>query len=691
MQLSLSLKGNAYLTKKDKQELDKQIEDMIQEHSGNSKEINKFVFDSVTALTASESRSSELSEQGMFKRFLGGVTGKNQRIQSEIDNGLARAQYASQQTIQKLAEQNLMSFELITTVNNKLNSSVVEIESEINNIYETLIAFFKYSKSQIIQLENRVDRLEKNVNLLNWVNTIEYQMYNEIEYMELNKIEKIVCLVRDFYDITKGSWTTSELLLLKSALSEMELSPKEDISYKEFIYYVSENKKIYNKLIHDDFEDIASIDFNQISIISGLCKVRLLETSEKYIVNTVKSQLRNYGVDKEDENLRYSIVENYLRETAFININSQVNLFDFIIELLLNISTTEYIVSEMYINSVLDFENMELEKLNKYAQKGNTEAQFNLGMHYCDGECIVQDYNQAVYWFSKAAEQGNTRSQFNLGICFDSGKGVVQDYNQAAQWYNKASEQGDANSQTNLAFYYANGQGVEEDYNQASILWEKAAKQGNSAAQCNLGICYEKGIGVSKDINQALYWYNQAAEQGYEDAQCQLGECYFDGKGVVQDYNQAVEWFRKAAERGYAYGQFALGCCYYNGDGLLKDYDEAAEWFSKAAEQGNAQAQYSLGLYYYEGLGKEKDYKQAVNWYKKAAEQGDAIAQNALGSCFYDGNVVAQDYTQAFYWYKKSAEQGIATAQERLGDCYNLGRGVAQDHQQSSYWYRKNR
>jgi TPR repeat protein len=34
-------------------------------------------------------------------------------------------------------------------------------------------------------------------------------------------------------------------------------------------------------------------------------------------------------------------------------------------------------------------------------------AQFNLGNMYNYGKGVIQDYNQAVYWYRKAAEQGN--------------------------------------------------------------------------------------------------------------------------------------------------------------------------------------------------------------------------------------------------------------------------------------------
>ena len=198
MELTITNAEITSLEETEKNEIDKEIDRIINQHKNNRYEVNRLVFESVAALTQSENYSNELNSQGILKRFWGGITGKNRKLQQKIDNGLARAQYASQRTLKKLAEQNLMSFELITAVNNKLNSSIIEVEQEINKRYGTLVICFKQTRSDIIKLENRVNRLEKNVKLFNWQNSIEYQMWNGIEYSELDTISKIAGILEDF-------------------------------------------------------------------------------------------------------------------------------------------------------------------------------------------------------------------------------------------------------------------------------------------------------------------------------------------------------------------------------------------------------------------------------------------------------------------------------------------------------------
>lgn len=249
MSMELKIIDPSALSQDDRAELDANIESLIAGYKNNRQEINRLVFESVSAMTTGEEYERQLSSKKGLRRFIGGITGSNKAIQDKINSNRAMAQYAAQQTLQRLAEQNLMSFDLITAVNNKLNASVVAIESEINEVYATLAAFFKQSRSDVIQLENRVERLERNVNLLNWQNSIEYQMFDGVEYADLDDTTKIVCLVRDFYDITKGNWTTSDLLLLKTAMGTIGISPRANIGLFDFIRFVDKNSYLRQHLL----------------------------------------------------------------------------------------------------------------------------------------------------------------------------------------------------------------------------------------------------------------------------------------------------------------------------------------------------------------------------------------------------------------------------------------------------------
>ena len=323
------------------------------------------------------------------------------------------------------------------------------------------------------------------------------------------------------------------------------------------------------------------------------------------------------------------------------------------------------------------------------AQKGSSEAQFNLGAMYQLGRGVEQDCTQAVYWYRKAAEQGDAGAQFSLGAMYTKGLGVKRDQTEAFNWYRKAAEQGHAGAQFNLGLMYEKGQGVEQDYAQAVNWYRKAAEQGNAGAQCNLGVMYAKGLGVKRDQTEAFNWYHKAAEQGDTVAQSNLGVMYQYGLSVKQDVAQAVNWYRKAADKSHANAQFNLGTMYAKGLGVEQDNAQAVYWFRKAAEQGDAGAQCNLGVMYEHGLGVEQDDAQAVYWFRKAAEQGDADAQFNLGTMYAKGRGVKQDDAQALIWYRKGAEQGDAGAQFQMGKMYAKGKGVEANDVEAFNWYLK--
>jgi TPR repeat protein len=76
------------------------------------------------------------------------------------------------------------------------------------------------------------------------------------------------------------------------------------------------------------------------------------------------------------------------------------------------------------------------ERLLEKAQKGDTDAQFELGKNYETGRIgLPKDLGQAERWYRQAADGGDPFAAASLGILFNFGKGVTQDYVQAYMWY----------------------------------------------------------------------------------------------------------------------------------------------------------------------------------------------------------------------------------------------------------------
>ena len=670
--------GNEVFTIDEQTELEKQIDHVIAAHKNNRREINRLVFECTSALTAADDASHELASKGFFSRFIGAITGSNKRLQDKINRNTRAAQYASQVTMQKLAEQNLMTVDLLTAVNNKLNASIDAVNEKFKEQFVILGKFILKTRGDMISLSLRMDKVEWNVKLLNWQASVEYLKLNGVEYSDLDDAGKIVCLARDFYDLTGGNWTTSDLLLLKAAMGQIGMAPKKEMNIFDTLKTIADTPVLQEKLLnHHGIKPIS--DPSYLISMGTLEKLNALADKERYVVDIVAANYKNHGVTMGADEIRGDLAKDYMRQQANVNLNTHVGAYDFLLDLLYNLS-------ESTAEGLLQ---CKVEWVQKAAEQEDAHAQTELGTMYKNSTGVEPSDEKALKPYQKAAEQGDADAQYHLGFMYQYGRGVERSYEKAREWYLKAAEQGLAHAQYNLGRMYQYGRGVERSYEKAAEWFLKAAEQGLARAQKNLGNMYSNGTGVEQSYEKAAEWFLKAAEQGDADAQCKLGVMYEHGTGVEQSYEKAVEWYLKAAEQGLARAQNNLGNMYYNGRGVEQSYEKAVEWVLKAVEQGLARAQCNLGTMYHNGTGVEQSDEKAVEWYLKAAKQGLDWAQNVLGVMYEHGWGVERSYEKAVEWYLKAADQGFDAAQYNLGRMYEYGTGVEQSFEKALEWYQK--
>ena len=725
--------GNEVFTIDEQTELEKQIDHVIAAHKNNRQEINRLVFECTSALTAADDASHELASKGFFSRFIGAITGSNKRLQDKINRNTRAAQYASQVTMQKLAEQNLMTVDLLTAVNNKLNASIDAVNEKFKEQFVILGKFILKTRGDMISLSLRMDKVEWNVKLLNWQASVEYLKLNGVEYSDLDDAGKIVCLARDFYDLTGGNWTTSDLLLLKAAMGQIGMAPKKEMNIFDTLKTIADTPVLQEKLLnHHGIKPIS--DPSYLISMGTLEKLNALADKERYVVDVMAANYKNHGVTMGADEIRGDLAKDYMRQQANVNLNTHVGAYDFMLDLLYNLSesTAEGLLQCKDDKGLMhlfltDHTKKAYEQIREAADEGNAIALYMMAAYFSQGygvqpinkqkriEYLKKSYeagyavagydvaaslpdgspeqdeirNHAKDKILELANEGDAFAQTNAAWGYREGYGTAVDAFEAVKWYQKAAKQGYAGAQYNLGDMYENGRGVKQSYKKAVEWYLKAAKQGLADAQFNLGTMYYNGTGVEQSNEKAVEWYLKAADQGFARAQNNLGAMYEDGRGVEQSDEKAVEWYLKAAEQGLARGQRNLGYMYRNGTGVEQSYEKAAKWFQKAAEQGDARAQRVLVLMYRNGTGVEQSYEKAAGWYLKAAEQGLADAQNQLGRMYENGRGVERSYEKAAEWFLKAAKQGDAHAQYKLGDMYAKGRGVEQSYEKAVEWFLK--
>jgi TPR repeat protein len=122
----------------------------------------------------------------------------------------------------------------------------------------------------------------------------------------------------------------------------------------------------------------------------------------------------------------------------------------------------------------------------------------------------ASDYASARQIWMPLALRGETRAQYSIGLLYEKGQGVEQDLSTALSWYRKAAEQNHADSQHRMAVAYAYGLGGLIKDDATAVKWlHKAASNGHRKSQRLLARIYETGeLGVTPDPGKARQWSN---------------------------------------------------------------------------------------------------------------------------------------------------------------------------------------
>ena len=655
----LNVINNDVVTVEDKNFFNDQIDLIINQHKNNRQTINRLVFDSMALLTDADSASDTLARKGFFKRLIGSFTGSNRKLEAIINQNRSKAQYLAQQTLQKLAEQNLLSFDLIASVNNKLNFHVEQLNSEIENIYNGLHKFITMYKGHLVQIESRLDTLERNVNLLTWTTSIEYQTIEGTPYNELDELTKMICLVRDFYEITKGVWRTSDLLLLKTTISSLNLFPNDQINYMDTLISIHDNPIIRAKLLGGSGIGIKEDFSESLLAMDILRKLNLLESDEKYQIDLCKKYVSE---EVDDLSLRNDLLKTYFMGTKGINGNQNINRYDFLLDLLYNLKSAEdqlllvdnsnadkytvYINQEnqreavrLYEDGKNALEEKDYDSAYKFFQTsvdlGNIDAIYELSECYYWGRGSDINYDKAISLIRLGLDKENNNCLFLMGRAFDNGNGVDKDIDKAKTYYRRAIDECSdkkviGKAQGNLANILWDESPLSEDKSEIVLLYEASMNNGNEFSMENLGNHYYDGYNIKSDYEKAYYYLRQAAQHNSTTVYTRLGYMCANGQGIKQDYKMAKYWYEKGLEFNINNCFNNLGSLYQNGQGVEQDYKRAFELYEKAAVLESEYGMSNLAFLYENGYGVDRDINKAIDLYKEAAELGNQYAIDAL-------------------------------------------------------------
>ena len=258
---------------------------------------------------------------------------------------------------------------------------------------------------------------------------------------------------------------------------------------------------------------------------------------------------------------------------------------------------------------------MSFDERVELAEDGDIDSMKRLANSYLDGDSDVdEDPEKAAYWMEKAAEAGDSESQFNMGLFYAKGHGVKRDFAKMAEWMGKASENGEEDAEGFL----------KEFGNMADDLIK--AENGDAQAQAEVAAGLMKlgpimdQAGSEGDYEESVKWATKAAEQNNGFGLWTLALAYEHGRGVTINPKKAIELYQKGADINDPRCLHNLGCQYLSGENIKKDAHKGFAMIKQAAEQGYGLAMRDLGRCYQFATGTPGNMKTAIEWYEKALE-----------------------------------------------------------------------
>lgn len=182
-----------------------------------------------------------------------------------------------------------------------------------------------------------------------------------------------------------------------------------------------------------------------------------------------------------------------------------------------------------------------IDVLKNAADKGFEDSQVMLAKELED-----TNKDKSAYWYLQAAKKGNSEAQWKIGINYKYGLGVKQDFAKAIKWLQQSSKNNNANAQYELGNIYLSGlafydsypnyfeRPYSRDFNYTHLIYK-----GNNVfiAKDNWAfkakdiyleeiLSHPYNIYVYPNIKKAQYYWKLAANQGLEEAKDALEKVY---------------------------------------------------------------------------------------------------------------------------------------------------------------------
>lgn len=154
------------VSQSDKVAIEELITASLAEFKGQKAELEALTLECVSNISNSSSISAELSEQGPLKRLWGGITGKNRKMRDALYRSTANTQYAQQQILVKLIEQNATIMDFVAAIHKDTHTITLDIKQhqlDTNHRLQQVCLHLIEHRDAVIKLNEENERLSREL------------------------------------------------------------------------------------------------------------------------------------------------------------------------------------------------------------------------------------------------------------------------------------------------------------------------------------------------------------------------------------------------------------------------------------------------------------------------------------------------------------------------------------------------
>lgn len=267
----------------DSVEVNQAVQRFMIEHSNNSRVFEAAAIDAMAILDSTDNTDTK-SLSLLAKLKLAVLPQSKLQQQSAQVCTLMTGQIAAMRMLQSLQNDQSMSLEFITLLQQRMsqmaddiaNTQVSQMES-VKQTYESIALVYSKLRCKIVEQTQRIDTLEKNVKLQDWLNLINVRRDNGKSLLQVEPFERLSIVMNDFIRLTEGRWTQRDLFILEEMLHRTTLAT---IDARDYIDALSTDNTLCSllfkqlKLVHQVNE------LDNVPLVNELSQLYLIQSTD---------------------------------------------------------------------------------------------------------------------------------------------------------------------------------------------------------------------------------------------------------------------------------------------------------------------------------------------------------------------------------------------------------------------------